>query len=365
MPRKLIKDVIVNPNLLEGAGDNLKPWLDVDSIVENAGLFAFANGGIIYRPQAPTALRAYMNNVPDGAPLVDEFGNCYSIITSKGIGLSIYALNRRSQNANAEQVRSKLVAYRDPHGFFGLGHGRQDMEITNDLAGGGARVSRALAILALDHAKFRSWAASVLGDSSYPCLEMLDMVETNGDTAAILVRMFPAERIGDVYEDRNDGRDKLDGKGYFSPQNSKRRAAATLLSEVFARGESVFAQRYGLSEYDGFIVRPLLKELQLDAAGQGDFKSLLFFQAYFNEWNKAIKEVVSVKRYGGTLTVQMNSQNTDLLGTWGDFETGIQGDPQYKEDSIQYLKFPVGFESLEYTIRKIATKKSSRLVTNT
>lgn len=341
MPTGVIADVVVNDRLRDGVSRNVLPWLNEDYLVQNAGYFAFADGSGAIRPQGSTMLRALINDIAVEQPFFDEFGNGYSMVTSKGIGLSRFALNLRASGFGPSNVREHLLQHSDPHGFFGFRHARQDMEISNELAARGGRVLRALAILVIDHKQFRKWAEQVMDRaSSYPCLEMLDRVETNDDTAAILVRMIGADKLYDL---------TLAKYGLYSPFEVQKRAAQTLYGEVSSRGESQFVDRFSLGQYVSFKTKPLIESLRQEANGKGDFWALRFFAGYFHLWNIAIKKSVSDEKFGGTLTVQLSAQNVDVLGYWGDFETGIKNDPQYLLDSItslgsEYLQFNYPFK---------------------
>jgi hypothetical protein len=338
MPNEVISEIVVNANMAVGpVSHNVRHWLDKDYVLEHAGYFALGGeSGVAVRIQAPNMHRAFVLEAHSKG-YFDEFGNAYSQVVGKGSGLSEYAAIKRSGEVLEIDRRAVLMKSREPNGLFGFDHAKQDMEVSDAFAAYGGRVSRALAILVLDHAKFRQWAESKLGRSSYPCLEMLDRVEGNGDTAAILVRLFATERMNEM---RVPGID-----GYFSRSGSMKRASGVLLAELSRRGTRGFLERFCLNEYRSFKTRTLIRRLQNTAGGVADHELLAFFAAYFDMWNRGVHKRVSADRYQGKLTVSLDTRNIDLIGNWYDFEQSVPDTSQYLEyNSYAGCTFPRSFD---------------------
>lgn len=356
MSPDLFSDVIVNHQIRANVTDkNTLNWLNPDFLLKNAAFFGVGLDTGKPLIQSPSLLRGFL--LDTATIYYDEFGNAFGQVSSKGAGLSVWSLATRVKRltnvfSNVEDKKTLLLMH-DPHGFFGLDHSLQETNVSNMFAMRGGRTGRVLATLAINHSKFKGWLEARLGKSSYPCLEMLERVEANGDIAAICVRLFGAERLVD--KDAHE-------VGYFSPAQSQQRAATTIFAEINSRGPSSFHNRFALDEFDGFSWKKLYQHLVLDCQGKEDFSALRFYCAYFNAWNLGVWNILSTEMFNGNLTICSSINNVDLMGYWYDYETSVKDKPQYYANSnFLELNFPINYERLvpKGLVKEKAAKKAA------
>lgn len=332
--RSAISDVLINPRLLESPDPRLRRYASSkDLIIEIAGLFATASyQGETMRVQSPSARRGLTLRLAQlNRPFVDERRVSYGSIGAKGTGISHYGLDSYVRGENDYILPQRLnpfSGYDDPIGFFGFNHAKQEMEVGDLLSERDARSSRVLAIVVLDHPQFRKWLAGLRTKSDlYPVDEMLGRVAKNGDNAAICVRFMGADKCKD-YADSSE-------EGLFTRSKMLTRAASLLFYELQTNGEREFINRYFINRtYDIYSLLDQLRRGRFSADNLVNFGCLL---TGINVHNQSVQERVSQNRYGGKMTVSIESQDCDLVGTWYDYETSLPG-PGYQSRS--YYNFP-------------------------
>ncbi|MBI2036206.1 hypothetical protein HYT17_01035 [Candidatus Microgenomates bacterium] len=340
LPLEAIGDVIVNGRMRQRISDpRLLFWFNTDNLVRLATVFAIGSQLGLPRLQAPTMHRAATLKYTPTKPFVDEHGRCFGQIVVKGNGLT-------NRSLTSSDFSTKRLGSRAPLGLFGLKDAQTDMEIADKLAMYGARVSRGIAILIVDHDELRKWWYRNLRQEGfeYDLEEALDIIEGNGDQAVLYVRAIGADRLADY---------SLASK---YPQ-LRTQAAQVILAEAQLFGVERFLNFYGLDKLNiaGININRLMNDLSDLAAW--DKKSdrnqppilsmaLRFFQVYFHNWNFGVRKIFSEREFNRRFGLKaIPPQNFCLNGSWCDFEpdgNGIYPDSaNQKEDfSPFYQTYP-------------------------
>ncbi len=205
---------------------------------------------------------------------------------------------------SVQTQRSLLMSTRDPLGFFGSYHSRQEQTVSDLLAQAGGRNGRVIGTIILNHNRFRLWYGKLIGeDSIYPIGDMLSRVEANGDQAALCIRLMGTERCQDSRMEN--------GLYYFG--RMRQRAARLLDCEIRYRGVPDFLSRYNLLN------------LPFNIDGAIDLTTLVFLQRYFYLRNLDISSRLSRQQFNDQLTIHISSQNVDLAGFIYDWEQSLPG----------------------------------------
>ncbi len=319
LPPSVIADISINKEMAESVQDpRLLQWLDKDFLLNHAAFFGLAlDTGTLLLTQPPRIIRGAMLRY---GHFVDEHGMFYGSISAKGTGLSEYGYEER------------MGEHDDPNGFYGLRHAIDDMINSNEFAREGGRNARGLAVLALDHKKFKEWLHDQkVRNPKYPVEENLARVESNGDTAAIYVRVGGVDRLGDLNcaMEKSRGSFIVGPGGIHSPMAMIRRAVALLNTEIDYVGEEKFVNQYGQlnSEINSQFLRDIarrrvaprtLHELLLV------IESLVYVRVRVTTWNYKVFHKICKRDKNiqpPFMAPVASDHNIDLLGFWYDWES--------------------------------------------
>lgn len=330
LPEKVIADIELNEEMKNAVTDpRLLRFFNKDFLLRNAALFAVGTAkGSTKRLQTSTMHRGVLLRIDYG--LFDEFGIAYGEIGVKGTGIT-----RNSEGI----IHDTLTSLRDPVGFFGYYHAKQEQDISNIFARNKGRNSRVIAILPIDHKEFRDWYLNLPSSkhSFYNALAALDVVEQNHDNAALIVRLMGTERYQDFLNSRGSK------TGLYTPSRMIIRAARLIALEVAKRGKSKFAEFYELQRADDKqkICLSSIVGLSKGQLTPDNFKEYIKLLRHLLRKNVLVKNSVSLENFKNELTANASDwQNIDTAGFWYDWETSLPGPGYIEEDLVSPdLKF--------------------------
>lgn len=334
IPPEAIAHVEINPRLVGSPDPRLRAWSDKDFVIKHAAFFAMASYiGQTMRPQPPSARRGLtLRYTQRNRPYIDEYGVTFGQIGAKGTGISSHGLDhyiKCEQEYSLSESPHPFIAPPDPVGFFGFNHSKQEMEVGELLAERTARSGRVLAILAIDHTRFRKWLDKLhIETNPYPVDVMLQKVEKNDDNAAICVRVMGSDKCEDYIHPPSEG--------LFTRSKMLIRAAGVLLPELKLRGESSFITRYFINQtYD---IASLLEQLARGEFSEDNLANFGWLLSDLNSHNQSVQERLSAEKFDGKMTIYLEPQDCDLTGCWYDYENTVPDRPGYM--SCTHYNYP-------------------------
>lgn len=344
LPGSVIENIEVNHDLISNSQDpQLKKYLNPDYVISKAAHFAIGLKSITYgtnderkpanpnaqkKVQAPGMHRGFIINY---GSFYDEHGVSYGYIAVKGTGLSFRSVGSKA-----------AVKTHDPLGFFGTRHARQDQMISDIFAEYGGRTSRGVVIIELNRKRFSDWyrGLNIINDK-YDVEEMLEIVKTNGDTPALMVRLLGADREDEVIRPTRYQNPKTavqERPFIYTPMLM--RAFNLVKAEVARKGAGKFQDEYEIPHVVFGKLRRAEQSLEMDDINE----ALQYIQLHFFNWNKGIGNVLRVHEFDGDLHFNIHRGNYDLLGSWVDWENAVSESGQTLngfEEPHRYVEYAI------------------------